>query len=155
MLIPTEPKMMFLFFVAIFVVLFVIANYFLPFNKTPVTLISGRKEVNVIAEIADNPISQAKGLMFRESLKENEGMIFIFSGNEKRTFWMKNTLIPLDIIFVSSDMTIVDIKENFEPCQEFSCPSYTSKAGAKYVLEVNAGFVKKHNIKIGDRMRFR
>ncbi len=152
MLIPSEPKITFLMLVIFFVILFIIAQL-LPFSKRPVTLISGKKEVSVIAEIADNPISLAKGLMFRESLSEKEGMLFVFSGDEPRTFWMMNTLIPLDILFISSDMKIVDIKENFEPCKTFDCEKYTSKAPAKYVLEVNTGFSKKHNIKTGDRMR--
>lgn len=151
MLIPPEPKILFLLLLAFFLLLFIIA-LMLPYSKTSVTIISGRNKTSVVAEIADNPITQAKGLMFRENLDEGQGMIFIFSGDEKRSFWMKNTLIPLDLIFVASNFTIVDIKENFQPCQEFECPRYVSKPAA-YVLEVNAGFAEKHGIAEGDRIR--
>lgn len=151
MIFPYEPKLLFLLLLALFLVLFIIA-LMLPYSRTNVTIISGRNKTSVIAEIADNPITQARGLMFRSSLPEGQGMLFIFGSDEPRSFWMKNTLIPLDLIFAKSDGTIVDIKENFEPCNDFDCPRYVSKPAA-YVLEVNAGFVKEHKIAAGDRMK--
>ena len=80
-------------------------------------------------------------------------MLFIFEGEDYWSFWMKNTLIPLDLIFISDQYTIVDIKENFKPCKVDNCDSYTSKKKAKYVLEVNSGFVKENNVKIGDKIK--
>ena len=110
--------------------------------------------LKVEVELAQTVVQQARGLMFREFLAENSGMLFIFSGESPRTFWMKNTKIPLDLIFISSDKKIVEIKESFEPCVEEKCPTYQSRAAAKYVLEVNAGFSAKNNIQIGDPLIF-
>lgn len=112
------------------------------------------RNLKVDVELAQNVAQQAKGLMFRESLAENAGMLFIFSSENPKTFWMKNTKIPLDLIFISADKKVAEIKENFEPCREGSCPSYRSVAAAKYVLEVNAGFVQKNGIQIGDALNF-
>lgn len=148
----SEPKIVFLAVLVILAAaLFLIMSAQL--KRTVVTLSAGKKEVRVSAEIADSPVTQARGLMFRNQLGENEGMIFVFGGEAPRSFWMMNTYIPLDLIFAAKNGTIVDIKENFEPCtQEFSCPRYVSKPAA-YVLEVNAGFVAKNNIRIGGTMR--
>ena len=83
----------------------------------------------------------------------NNGMLFAYEHDINLSFWMKNTYIPLDMIFIGKDLRIVDIKENVQPCplqQDNSCPSYPSKQSAKYVLEVNAGFVQQNGIKVGD-----
>jgi len=100
-------------------------------------------------EIAKTEEERALGLMFRHSLPENRGMLFIFEKEEYQSFWMKNCFFPLDLIFMDKNGKIVDIKENFEPCKDDPCPSYKSKEKAKYVLEVNGGFCKKNNIKVG------
>lgn len=110
--------------------------------------------LNLRIERAEALAHQAKGLMYRESLDEDGGMLFVFTGEAKRTFWMKNTLIPLDLIFINGDKKIVEVKENFEPCREDNCPSYTSNVKAQYVLEVNAGFVQKNQIQIGEEVVF-
>ncbi len=110
-------------------------------------------EVNL--EYATTPYEWTKGLMFRTSMPENSGMLFIFPDEQIRTFWMKDTLIPLDIIFISKDKKIVDIKENFQPCTSgVSCGTYESKFPAMYVLEANAGIVAKYNLKTGDSAEF-
>ena len=110
-------------------------------------------DVEIKVETADSEIERVKGLMFRENLPEEQGMLFIFKNQETRSFWMKNTFIPLDMIFVDADKTIVDILENAEPCKTEECPLYTSNAPAMYVIEVNAGFVKKNGIEVGDKVR--
>lgn len=89
-------------------------------------------------EIAQTPEEKAKGLMSRDSLCGNCGMLFIFEDDDYRTFWMKNTPIPLDLVFINSEMEAVDVLHTV-PCYTEECPSYTSKDKAKYVLEVNAG----------------
>ena len=110
--------------------------------------------LNLQIERAENLAHQAKGLMYREKLDENKGMLFVFSNETQRTFWMKNTYISLDLIYVSKDKKIVEIKENIEPCQVDDCPTYTSENKAQYVLEVNAGFVQKNQIQIGETVVF-
>jgi len=110
--------------------------------------------LKVEVELAENLVAQARGLMFRKSLAPESGMLFVFPDELRRTFWMKNTKIPLDLLFISADKKIVEIKENFEPCQENKCPIYRSQLAAQYVLEVNAGFSAKNNIQIGDPLIF-
>jgi len=136
---------------------------FIGFFLAYATSFQGRKSLEILAskgavklnvEIVATPEEWSKGLMFRSQLHENSGMFFAFTDEQKRTFWMKNTLIPLDIIFVSSDFIVVDIKENFQPCKADPCPTYTSKYPAKYVLEVNAGFVGRNGIREGDKIIF-
>ena len=102
-------------------------------------------------EIADNNEERVTGLMFREELCENCGMLFIFDDSEPRSFWMKDTLIPLDMIFIDENYEIVNIK-HATPCLEGSCMTYDSGMKAKYVLELNGRFTDKNNIKIGDKL---
>jgi uncharacterized membrane protein (UPF0127 family) len=106
----------------------------------------------IFVEVPDDREEFARGLMFRKHLPWNSGMLFAFDDEEPRRFWMKNTLIPLDMIFVDSSSKIIDIKENVPPCKQEECPTYPSKEPAQYVLEVNAGFVQENGVKIGDRL---
>ena len=108
----------------------------------------------VYVEIADEPNERNQGLMFRENLEWDRGMFFVFDDERILSFWMKNTLIPLDMLFIDADFRIVDIKENVPPCKDDPCPSYSSEHPAKYVLEVNSGFVLENNIKIDDTISF-
>lgn len=105
------------------------------------------------AEVADNPQQRQQGLMFRSSLADNGGMLFIFEKEGRYNFWMKNMNFALDIIWIGADKKIVDIKENNQPCTE-SCQSLISAGQARYVLEVDAGFVRKNKIKIGEPVNF-
>lgn len=107
--------------------------------------------IKVNVGIADDSQERAKGLMFRERLDENSGMLFIFENEEYETFWMKNTLIALDIIYIDKNLKIVDIKHAV-PCKEEPCNLYTSSKPAKYVLEVNENFTAKNNLKPGDKI---
>jgi len=105
-------------------------------------------------ELAKTKIAQAKGLMFRREMGENKGMLFIFGEDEARSFWMKNTLIPLDIIFCNKNKEVVSIAKNVQPCQAEICESVKPKEKAKYVLELNANIADKINLKIGDKLNF-
>ncbi|MFQ5604130.1 MAG: DUF192 domain-containing protein [bacterium] len=101
-------------------------------------------------EIAQDEEKSRKGLMFRQDLAENEGMLFVFSSQRILSFWMSNTYIPLDIAFIDQAGVIVDI-QRMEPLDETK--SYLSRAPSLYALEVNAGWFEKHNIKVGSRVR--
>lgn len=93
-------------------------------------------------EIADTPSERAKGLMFREELAADHGMLFVFPNEGMHAFWMKNTLIPLDMIRLDSNYRIVDIQEA-TPCQEDPCARYTPQDNASYVIELRQGTAKK------------
>ncbi len=95
-------------------------------------------------ELADNNEEREKGLMFRQSLCKNCAMLFQLDQPAQVSFWMKNTYIPLDIIFIKENGQISDIYENVEILREDLF--YTSSLPIKYVLEVNAGYAKKHNL---------
>lgn len=103
-------------------------------------------------EFARTPDEWAKGLMFRESLPEHQGMLFVFDEEKPRRFWMKNTLIPLDMIFLDANKTVVFIHENAEPCEQDPCKLYPSPP-AQYVLEVNGGSAEKNGIVVGSVLR--
>ena len=108
------------------------------------------KSVFVDAELAKNTTTRMRGLMFRKSLGENEGMLFVFDKESSHIFWMMNTSIPLDAIHISSNGSVVDIIQ-MEPCNSLVlCKKYYPKAKAMYVLEVNLGFAKKNGIEIGN-----
>lgn len=91
--------------------------------------------------------------MFRESLDEKSGMLFMQQEPALMSFWMKNTLIPLDIIFIDENNVVIGI-ENATPCKEDPCEFYKSQKKAKYVLELNSGASKEHNIKPLSKIQF-
>ena len=118
---------------------------------------SGEPSVNVggksfKVEIADTQEKQALGLMFRDSLPADEGMIFVFPNEAPRSFWMKNCRIPLDIMYFDKELKLVSISANTPPCKVSRCPSYPSKAPAQYVLELNAGTASLLGIGVGDKL---
>lgn len=100
-------------------------------------------------ELAEDNLQIEKGLMFRESLSENKGMIFVFNKEANYPFWMKNTLIPLDIIWINNKKEIVYISQYAQPCKTFFCPQINPQKKAKYVFEINAGLCQKFDIHIG------
>lgn len=106
-------------------------------------------------EVVDTPSKRHQGLMFRNNLEKENGMLFIFEKEDNYPFWMKDTLIPLDMIWINKNQEIVFIKENALPCQEVNCPSIDPNQQAKYVLEINGGISQKININIGDTVIFK
>ena len=108
--------------------------------------------ITVSVEIADTTEKIMFGLMERGKLGRKEGMLFLFEDEIPRTFWMKNTLIPLDILFINSTFDIVKI-QYATPCEKDPCPIYPSGKPAKYVLEVNKGFADKNNIEKGMKVK--
>jgi len=110
---------------------------------------TGNPILKIDIEIADNDYERQLGLMNRESMEEMQGMIFIFPEEKFQSFWMMNTLFSLDMIFIDSKKEIVTIHRNTKPLSE---QSYPSSKPALYVLEVNAGFCDRHNVKLGDKV---
>jgi len=105
--------------------------------------------IKIDIEIADNDYERQLGLMNRESMEEMQGMLFLFPQEEIQSFWMRNTLFSLDILFINSQKEIVTIHKNTRPLSE---QSYPSSKPAIYVLEVNAGFCERHNVNLGDKV---
>nr|WP_321225170.1 DUF192 domain-containing protein [uncultured Psychroserpens sp.] len=103
-------------------------------------------------EIADDEYSTQTGLMYRQSMQNNQGMLFVFPDTDFRSFYMKNTEIALDIIFIAEDRSVVSIQKNAQPMNEMSLPS---EAPAKYVLEVNAGLSDAWSLEKGDTITFK
>jgi uncharacterized protein len=114
-----------------------------------VTIGSDGGEVEVRVEIADSPDEQATGLMNRTALGENRGMLFVFPDEAERSFWMRNTLIPLSIAYMDSQGRIVDIQD-MKPFDDEE-PHYVSAEPARYALEVNRGFFDERGVEVGDR----
>ena len=102
-------------------------------------------------EIPETPENIKRGLMWRHSLDVSSGMLFIFQNSEFQAFWMRNTPLPLDIIFIGENFCIKNIAENTRPMSD---ETYYSRGPVKYVLEVRAGFSKRHGIREGDCIRW-
>lgn len=163
---PTEIKkpkkesnivFMTLLIIVIILVIFAIVSYFIiiPKIKSKDTILISFENNNAMkAEIAETPEERTMGLMFRKKLECNEAMIFVYDSEQILNIWMKNTFIPLDIIFINSNKEIVKIVENVEPCTEDPCPTYSSEYPAQYIIEANAGDVKKNELKVGQKVYF-
>lgn len=119
----------------------------MPREQLTVTGASGSHEFSV--EVAANDAHRARGLMFRTEMAAEAGMLFVFDGEGERYFWMKNTPLPLDIIFIAADGRIVHIARSTTPYSEKLVPS---RGAAMYVLEINAGLSDSLRITEGDRV---
>lgn len=106
-------------------------------------------------EIADDFEERARGLMFREQLPPDHGMLFIYDREQPLAFWMKNTRIPLDILFFDRERRLVSVRKRIPPCSLGDrCPSYASRKPAMYVLELNAGQADALGVALGDVIAF-
>ena len=108
----------------------------------------------VEVEIAADDETRAQGLMYRDRLAENRGMLFFFRQTGEYPFWMKNTFIPLDIIWIDEQLRVAHVKAGVPPCQADPCPSYAPGASSKYVLELASGTAAKHGVAPGAALRF-
>ncbi|MFQ5596994.1 MAG: DUF192 domain-containing protein [Nitrospiria bacterium] len=107
------------------------------------------------AEVADTPAARNRGLMFREGLPEDGGMLFVFQKAGPYRFWMKNCKFSIDIIWLNERKEIVFVSENTPPCKIDPCPTYgPDKEKSLFVIEVASGFVKKEALKLGMAVRF-
>lgn len=107
---------------------------------------------NIKVEIAVNQQQRETGLMYRQSLAADKGMLFVYNDQDLRGVWMKNTLLPLDVLFLNHKAEIIAMLPKLPPCHQNPCPIYHSQLPATYILEVNAGFIDNHQLKIGQAL---
>ena len=106
-------------------------------------------------EIADDDAERARGLMYRDTMEDGRGMLFIHDTEEPQAYWMKNTKIPLDILFFDNSRKLVAQQRDVPPCSlGDACPSYPSNAPARYVLELNAGEAARLKLQDGAELSF-
>ena len=103
--------------------------------------------------VADTDQERATGLMWVKKMEDESGMLFVFEEERIQTFWMKNTKIPLDMIFIDSQGTIVSIQKNAQPCTSDPCQSYPSTSPVRYILEINGGLADEKNINVKDQVQ--
>jgi uncharacterized membrane protein (UPF0127 family) len=101
-------------------------------------------------EIARTPEEHARGYMFRQTVGRREGMLFLFDREDFHSFWMKNCLVSLDLIWLSGDLQVVYFESDVPPCRHDPCPGYTPMRKARYVLEVRGGTSEKAGLRVGD-----
>ena len=104
-------------------------------------------------ELEKTTAEHERGLMNREELDKNKGMLFVFDKEGIYPFWMKNTFIPLDMVWIDTNGKVVFIAQNVQPCKSLICPTVSPNAKAKYVLEVNAGVSQEISLKVGDELK--
>jgi uncharacterized protein len=104
-------------------------------------------------EFATDDASREHGLMMRTTLAPDHGMLFVFPYQAPQGFWMKNTLIPLDILYFDTDRRLVSTQSNVPPCKADPCPIYPSNAPARYVLELSAGTANRIGVRVGDELK--
>ncbi len=151
--------------IAVIVAVAIVTSYFLFFRNTSdepkwvkegeVTFLNkdDKRTISKIeVEVANNPSERMQGLMYRSEMDEDKGMLFIFDSMEMQSFWMKNTILPLDIMFIDNKGVINTIHKNTIPYSERSLPS---KQKSQFVVEVNGGFSDRHGIKEGDLIEYK
>jgi len=110
------------------------------------------QNISIEVEIAANQQQRETGLMNRQSLAADKGMLFVYNDQALHGVWMKNTLVPLDVLFLNHKAEIVAMLPDLQPCRQNPCPIYSSQLPATYMLEVNAGFINNHQLKIGQAL---
>lgn len=153
----TKKHTLLLFSATLVVVLAFISPVLFPGHKgsdMPAVIISGEggKSSTIYVEVADTQPERSTGLMNRDSLENDRGMLFVFKDEDLHTFWMANTRISLDMIFISSDMRVVDIHHDAIPMDR---TIITPETDSLYVLEVNGGYCRENGISIGDRVKLK
>ena len=112
---------------------------------------TGEEEHTFQVEIADEDRERYQGLKYRTQISEQGGMFFVFPDKSTKSFWMKDTYVPLDIIFINEELEVVNI-EHAEPCEVKDCPTYESKRPVKYVLEIKGGLAEELGIEKNDKI---
>lgn len=124
-------------------------------QSAPVSRVIFPDNFAISVEIAADDPTREQGLMFRDHLADDKGMIFLFAKKDVYPFWMKNTLIPLDMVWIDEAKKVVTIARDVPPCKADPCPSYPANgpAPARYVLETAAGVTAKHHLEVGNTVR--
>jgi len=126
-------------------------------DELDLTQVTFPNRVKINAETMRRDVELMRGLMFRESLAPNRGMLFIHPKEDIFHYWMYQTKIPLDMIWMDNDRRVVEMSLDTPPCKSSSakdCPNYGGNFRSKYVLEVNAGIARKNGLKTGDTLDF-
>ena len=123
-------------------------------ESSPLVTITYPTGARVHAELADTPQKRSRGLMFREQIAPDAGMLFRFEEAGEWSFWMKNTKVALDILWIGPDKKIAYIEENVPPCRQDPCPEYKPSKEALYALELPAGSVKREKLATGMKLAF-
>jgi uncharacterized membrane protein (UPF0127 family) len=119
---------------------------------TPWVELKGRR---FTVEVADDDAERARGLMFRDALAADHGMLFVHDFDEPQAYWMKNTKIPLDILYFDARRRLVSAQKGVPPCTAGDrCPPYPSEGAVRYVLELNAGTAEAMGVEPGDELEF-
>jgi uncharacterized protein len=105
------------------------------------------------AELATDEPGRERGLMMRTTLAADHSMLFVFPVSSPQGFWMKNTLIPLDILYFDTHRRLVSMQLNVPPCKADPCPVYPSNTPARYVLELSAGTARRTGVEVGDELK--
>ena len=120
-------------------------------GSNPVTVVLQGQRFSV--ELATDGAQRQRGLMMRESLPPNHGMLFVFPHTDPQAFWMKNTLIPLDMLYFDAARQLVSMQLNVPPCRADPCPVYPSEGPARYVLELSGGTARRIGAQPGDELK--
>lgn len=119
--------------------------------RTAIAVLPSGKEV--VVEVAADPVSRQRGLMFRERLAPDRGMLFVFEEADRHPFWMKNCKIPLDIVWLDEQLRVVDLAPELAPCPaEGPCPERLPLRPARYVIELSAGTARAEGVRLGERV---
>jgi len=133
-------------------VLLVFSNLVFPSHKYTQVFLPGGEVIH--AELAVTDQERQMGLMFREGINPDQGMLFVFEKEGIHSFWMKNMKFSIDIIWLDKDKRIVHIEKNVPPCESGDCPSYEPPVHAKYVLEIKQGYSEEYELELYDRIEF-
>ena len=106
-------------------------------------------------ELARTAAEQARGLMFRKEMGQGQGLLFVFNQEKELPFWMKNTLIPLDIVWIDQEQRVVFVEEMAQPCLQDPCPFIDPQAEARYVWEIPGGRVQTIGLEVGDQLELK
>lgn len=138
------------FFIVLIIFIIILSIFLIRNNSEPEVCL---EESCFFVELAKTSAEKSKGLMFRESLENDKGMLFIYDSDGEYNFWMKNTLIPLDIIWIDSEGKIAYIKHEAQPCGD-ECKTIRPQKNARFILEINGGIAEELGMNLGDKFDF-